>query len=75
LELRDGDKDRYGGRGVQRAVQAVIEQIAPELAWVDAWFCWTVTSDKYAAKALETLEHDCSETECRRWRTGLASPV
>jgi enolase len=36
LELRDGDKDRYGGRGVQRAVESVNERIAVELLGYDA---------------------------------------
>jgi enolase len=36
LELRDGDKARYLGKGVQKAVQNVNELIAPELAGFDA---------------------------------------
>jgi enolase len=35
LELRDGD-DRYGGRGVRRAVAAVRDEIAPALLGADA---------------------------------------
>ncbi|MBI5866694.1 MAG: phosphopyruvate hydratase [candidate division Zixibacteria bacterium] len=31
LELRDGDSDRYAGKGVLQAVEAVNETIAPEL--------------------------------------------
>ncbi|HWO57191.1 MAG TPA: phosphopyruvate hydratase [bacterium] len=31
LELRDGDEDRYNGKGVLRAVEAVNETIGPEL--------------------------------------------
>jgi enolase len=31
LELRDGDKSRYGGKGVQTAVTNVLERIAPVL--------------------------------------------
>lgn len=31
LELRDGDKDRYGGKGVQKAVANVNDRIAPLL--------------------------------------------
>src|SRR5512140_1027641 len=31
VELRDGDADRYGGKGVQMAVQAIEERIAPAL--------------------------------------------
>jgi enolase len=36
LELRDGDKKRYLGKGVARAVKNVIEKILPELRGVDA---------------------------------------
>ena len=32
LELRDGDADRYGGKGVQMAVQSIEETIAPALS-------------------------------------------
>ncbi|MGB3414660.1 MAG: phosphopyruvate hydratase [Microbacteriaceae bacterium] len=35
-ELRDGDKARYGGKGVLKAVDAVLNEIAPELQGVDA---------------------------------------
>ncbi len=36
LELRDGDADRYGGKGVLQAVANVNEQIAPEVVGWDA---------------------------------------
>jgi enolase len=36
VELRDGDKDRYLGKGVQRAVQNVVEAIGPALRGMDA---------------------------------------
>ncbi|EST32332.1 enolase [Streptomycetaceae bacterium MP113-05] len=36
LELRDGDASRYNGKGVEKAVLAVIEQIGPELVGYDA---------------------------------------
>lgn len=36
LELRDGDKKRYLGRGVRKAVENVNKKIAPALAGVDA---------------------------------------
>jgi enolase len=35
-ELRDGDKGRYLGKGVQKAVVAVNERIAPELCGLEA---------------------------------------
>ncbi|QGF24075.1 phosphopyruvate hydratase [Raineyella fluvialis] len=36
VELRDGDDSRYGGKGVLKAVENVIEQIAPELLGLEA---------------------------------------
>jgi len=36
IELRDGDPNRYLGKGVEKAVLAVIEQIGPELVGYDA---------------------------------------
>src|SRR5436853_6497885 len=36
LELRDGDKKRYLGKGVSKAVANVTEKILPELRGVDA---------------------------------------
>ncbi|HUG06897.1 MAG TPA: phosphopyruvate hydratase [Candidatus Limnocylindria bacterium] len=36
VELRDGDKKRYGGRGVLKAVSSVDDSIAPELIGEDA---------------------------------------
>src|SRR5260370_27474553 len=32
VELRDGDRSRYAGKGVRRAVEHVEQQIAPALA-------------------------------------------
>jgi enolase len=36
VELRDGDGARFGGKGVEKAVAAVLDEIAPELAGVEA---------------------------------------
>ena len=36
LELRDGDKNRYGGKGVQKAVENVNKTIAPALVGMSA---------------------------------------
>src|SRR6267142_5127771 len=36
VEVRDGDKKRYGGKGVLKAVQNVNEVIAPEINGMDA---------------------------------------
>src|SRR5882672_5828940 len=36
VELRDGDPSRYSGKGVEKAVTGVLDEIGPELAGVDA---------------------------------------
>ena len=36
VERRDGDKSRYDGKGVQGAIEAVIDVIAPEILTLDA---------------------------------------
>jgi enolase len=36
VELRDGDKGRYLGKGVEKAVEAVLDEIGPELIGIDA---------------------------------------
>ncbi len=36
VELRDGDSNRYGGKGVENAVEAVLDEIGPELIGYEA---------------------------------------
>ncbi|HJU98130.1 MAG TPA: phosphopyruvate hydratase [Jiangellaceae bacterium] len=36
VELRDGDSDRYHGKGVEKAVTGVLDEIGPELLGFDA---------------------------------------
>jgi len=36
VELRDGDSGRYGGKGVEQAVTAVLDEIGPELLGFEA---------------------------------------
>jgi enolase len=50
LELRDGDKKRYGGKGVLKAVAAVNEQIAEEL------YGWDATDQKAIDSKMITLD-------------------
>jgi enolase len=35
VELRDGDTSRFGGKGVEKAVNAVLDEIGPELVGTD----------------------------------------
>jgi enolase len=37
VELRDGDVGRYGGKGVERAVNAVLDELGDEIAGVEAF--------------------------------------
>jgi enolase len=37
VELRDGDAARYGGKGVEKAVSAVLDEIGPELVGLEAF--------------------------------------
>jgi enolase len=37
VELRDGDAGRYGGKGVERAVNAVLDELGAELAGIEAF--------------------------------------
>ena len=37
VELRDGDTSRYGGKGVERAVTAVLDEIGAELSGIEAF--------------------------------------
>jgi enolase len=54
LELRDGDKGRYGGKGVIKAVDNVNEVIAPELLGMDA--TEQVAIDEYMVQELDGTE-------------------
>jgi enolase len=36
VELRDGDKERFGGKGVRKAVANVVEEIGPAVVGLDA---------------------------------------
>src|SRR6059036_2391738 len=36
VERRDGDKGRYGGKGVEQAVDAVVDQLGPALVGYEA---------------------------------------
>lgn len=53
LELRDGDKSRYLGKGVLTAVAAVNETIAPDL----------IGEDSYDQKAIDLIMSDLDGTE------------
>ena len=50
LELRDGDKTKFGGKGVSKAVANINEKIAPAVAGLDA-------SDIYAVDAHKGIDH------------------
>ena len=49
LELRDGDKNRFGGKGVQKAVENINTKINDVLVGMDA-------SDTYAVDLIMVME-------------------
>ena len=54
IELRDGDKKRYLGKGVSKAVTNVTEKILPELLGIDAFDQLTVDHTMLALDGTET---------------------
>ena len=54
IELRDGDKKRFGGKGVQKAVKNVTSIIAPELIGLDATDQLTVDATMLKLDGTET---------------------
>src|SRR5213078_2247317 len=54
LELRDGDKTRYLGRGVSKAVRNVTEKILPALVGLDALDQLTIDHTMLALDGTET---------------------
>jgi len=54
LELRDGDKKRYLGKGVQKAVNNVIDKIGPEIIGMD---CLDQRGIDYAMITLDGTEN------------------
>ena len=54
IELRDGDKKRFGGKGVQKAVKNVTNIIAPALIGVDALDQLTVDATMLKLDGTET---------------------
>src|SRR5271165_3118866 len=54
LELRDGDKSRYGGKGVTKAVKNVVDKILPALHGMDALDQLTIDSIMLELDGTET---------------------
>jgi enolase len=54
IELRDGDKKRFGSKGVQKAVKNATEKIAPELIGLDATDQLTVDATMLQLDGTET---------------------
>jgi enolase len=57
LELRDGDKNRYLGKGVEKAVENVNEKIAPEL------FGWDATDQEGIDAFMRELDGTANKAE------------
>ncbi len=82
LELRDGDEERYKGKGVLKAIQHVREELAPELIGedaddqegIDALMCdldGTENKDKLGANAIL----GCSLAVARAAANALGQPL
>jgi len=54
IELRDGDKKRFGGKGVQKAVKNVMDVIAPKLIGLDPFDQLTVDATMLKLDGTET---------------------
>ena len=67
VELRDGG-DRYGGKGVKKAVQAVIDEIEPELLGYDA------DDQRLVDQALIDLDGTPGQVPARRERHPRRQP-
>jgi enolase len=53
LELRDGDKKRYLGKGVMKAVGNVLEKIAPEIVGMDCLYQREIDAEMIALDGTE----------------------
>ena len=58
LELRDGDKSQYGGKGVTKAVANINEIIAPALVGMDASDTYAVDAAMIALDGTVTLDEN-----------------
>ena len=86
VELRDGDKKRYGGKGVLKAVRNVNDVIAPELEGFDALdqaeldhaliaLDGTKTKSKLGANALLAVSLATARAAARTRNSTLHLPV
>ena len=57
LELRDGDKHKYGGKGVLKAVENVNKKIAPELIGLDSTDQLAVDAKMIKLDGTKTKKH------------------
>ena len=66
FELRDGDKGRYGGKGVEKAVDAVIDELGPAVEGIDAADQRIVDAALIAADGTENKSQPRRERDPRR---------
>ena len=78
LEMRDGDSARYLGKGVQKAVDHIMEKIAPELighpatdqVGIDNWMLeldGTSNKSKLGANAMLAVSMACAHASARHY--------
>ena len=72
VELRDGDKSRYGGKGVLKAVANVHEVIAPEIVGTPATEQRTIDEAMIALDGTPNKGEPRGERDARRLAGGRA---
>ena len=82
LEMRDGDSSRYLGKGVQKAVDQIMETIAPELighpatdqVGIDSWMIeldGTSNKSKLGANAMLAVSMACAHASAKHYEQPL----
>ena len=73
VELRDGDKDHYLGKGVLQAVENVESSLAPELTGMDATNQRLIDQTRFLPCRWQPREQHRSRSSCRSIATLAAS--
>ena len=72
VELRDGDKSRYAGKGVRKAVANVTELIQPAVVGLDAANQRALDERHSAQQAKDEREQEVSAQVCRHQAPSFA---
>lgn len=77
VELRDGDKARYGGKGVLKAVDNVNDKIAEDLEGFDAFDQVLDSTSSLSNWTVRPIKADSAQTRSWvfRWRLQKRKPI